>query len=236
MVVPATHHRVDGRLVLAGVRVVRVIARYDEVIHLLLEHLLSSGVLDVASGGAGAILAAHIVLVVLNSIFNAEVGKSIEFLPTRAILVSGAIQGLTLLRNYTSRVNYHSEVFLEVGRRKDFELKRLEVALLDQFGEHGLPTLGVVVEVILDFFRFKNVEILLSCTHFLLVGIDHIHRILRFQEIILNLLRCLQIIRCLYLIGLILHRITKGSSTNSHIAHIAIGIGRTPIARSILVL
>jgi len=91
MIVATAHHWINRWLVLASIRVVGVVARYDEVIHLLLEHLLASCILDVAACGTCTILAADIIVIVLNTVFDSEICKSIKLLTTRSILVSCSI-------------------------------------------------------------------------------------------------------------------------------------------------
>lgn len=151
VVVSSAHHGVDRWLLLTGVGIVWIVAWYDEVVHLFFEDLLASGVLYVAAGGSCSILAAHVVVVVLNSILNAEVGVSVELLPPGAILISRAVESLSLLRDDAHRVDHHSEILLQVGGAQDLQLQCLNAALLNKFGKHLLPTLCIIMEVILDF-------------------------------------------------------------------------------------
>lgn len=88
MVVSSAHHRVDWRHILAGLRVVWVVHRNDEIVHLFLEHLLASGILDITSGCPSAVVGWVLLIISLGSIFDSEVSEAIEFLPSRAILVS----------------------------------------------------------------------------------------------------------------------------------------------------
>lgn len=82
----ATHHGVHARLlVLARVRVVRVISWDDEVVHLLAEHLLARGVLDEATGGTGTILRVIVIRTGLGAILNTKVGVAVVFASARAV-------------------------------------------------------------------------------------------------------------------------------------------------------
>ena len=90
------------------------------------------------------------------------------------------------------------------------------------------------MEVILNFFWFKNVKVFLLGRNFLLVGIHHIHRLLSFHVIILHLLRCWQLLRSLNLVWLIRpSRLSEGATTYPLVT---IGISGAPIAGAILIL
>ena len=173
VVVAAAHHRIDRRLVLTSIRVVRVIARNNEVIHLFLQNLLASGILDIASSSSSSIFAADVVFVVLDSIFYTEICKTIELLSSRTVFVAGSIERLSLRRHNTSRIDYHGEVLFKMGRRQHFQLECLDVALLNQLSQHLLPSLGVLLKVILDLLRFEHVEVLFAA-NFLLVSVYHV--------------------------------------------------------------
>ena len=88
VVVATAHHRVDWRHILAGLRVVWVVHWNDEIVHLFLEHLLASGILNITSGCPSAIVWWILLVISLGSIFDSEVSEAIEFLPSWAILVS----------------------------------------------------------------------------------------------------------------------------------------------------
>ena len=150
MIIAAAHHRIDRRwLLLAGIGVVRVVAGDDEIVHLFLENLLSSSILDVASSGTCAVLAADIVLLVLDTILNAKVRVAVEFLTTWTIFIACSIEYLALLRHNTHGINHHREVLFEVGGAQHFQLQIWNIALFYQLSEHLLPSLSSIMKVIL---------------------------------------------------------------------------------------
>ena len=111
MVISATHHWIYGWLLLACIRIVGVVTWDNEVIHLLLKHLLACSILNVATCSTSPILTAHIILIILDSIFNTKVGVSIEVLPSRSELIT-CIEGFALLRHDTHWIDHHGEIFL----------------------------------------------------------------------------------------------------------------------------
>ena len=115
MIVAATHHRINRRgLFFACIRVVRVIARDDEVVHFFFENLLTSTILDVASRGTGAVLTAHIIFLILDAVFHAKVGVPVKLLATWAIFITCAIEYFALLRHNSHWIYHHCKVFFEV--------------------------------------------------------------------------------------------------------------------------
>ena len=121
MIIAAAHHGVDGGgLLLAGVGVVGVVARDDEVVHLLLEHLLAGAVLDIAASGTCTVLTAYIVLLILHSVLNAKIRIAVELLTPGAVFVAGAVEHITLLWNDSHRIDHHRKILLKMGRAEHF--------------------------------------------------------------------------------------------------------------------
>lgn len=130
MIIAAAHHWINRRwLLLAGIGVVRIVAGNDEIVHLFLEDLLASPILDIASSGTCAVLAADIVLLVLDTILNAKVRVAVEFLTTWTIFIACSIEYLALLWHNTHWINHHCEVFFEVCRAQYFQLQIWNIAL-----------------------------------------------------------------------------------------------------------
>ena len=123
MIIAAAHHWVDGAgLLLAGVRVVGVVAWDDEVVHLLLQNLLPRRILNVATSGARPILTTDIVLLVLDAVLHPKISEPIEFLTARTILVASSIENLSLLWHNTHRIDHHGEVLFQMGRAQHLQL------------------------------------------------------------------------------------------------------------------
>ena len=123
VVVAAAHHRVHRRLVLGGVRIVRIVHRDDKVIHLFFEHLLPGCILDVAAGSSGPIILLVILLVALGAILHPEVGEPVELLPSWPVLVPHQWLPVKivvlLLRQYAHGVQKKSEIFFKVSGAKN---------------------------------------------------------------------------------------------------------------------
>lgn len=131
MIIATAHHRINRRgLFFARIRVVRVVARNNEIVHFFLENLLASSILDVTSSGTGAILATHIInIFILGTIFHAKVRVAIELLATWTVFVASAIEYLALLWNNTHWIDHHGKVFFEVRRAQYFQLQIWNIAL-----------------------------------------------------------------------------------------------------------
>jgi len=115
MIIASAHHWINRRwLFFTCVRVIRIVAWDDEIVHLFLKNLLASSILDVSSRSTCAIFAAHIILLVLDTILYTKVRVAIEFLSAWTVFIACAIEYLTLLRHNTHWINHHCEVFFEV--------------------------------------------------------------------------------------------------------------------------
>lgn len=229
MIITSSHHGVNRWLLLTSIGIVWIVAWDDEVIHLFLQNLLPCAIFYIASSCSSSVFAADIVFIVLDSIFNSEVRVAIEFLSPWAIFVSCSGESLSLLGHDSHRVNHHRKVLFKVRRAQHLQLQSLHVPLFHQFGQHLLPSFGIIMEVILDLFRFKNVEVFLLSRHFLLlVGGRQVHGFLRLQHVVLIHLGHLHVVCGLYLWNCVLvHGLAEGTTSTPHVT---IWIGGAPIA------
>ena len=130
MIIAAAHHRINRRrLFFTCIRVIRIIARDDEIVHFFLEHLLTSSILNVTSCGAGTIFATHIILFILDAVLHTKVCVSIELLTTWTVFIPCTIEYLALLWHDTHWINHHCEVFFEVCRTQYFQLQIWNITL-----------------------------------------------------------------------------------------------------------
>lgn len=90
VVIATAHHWVDWWLldVFAHIRIIRVVHWNNEIIHLLLQQLLTRCVFDITSSGTMSIFRAFLIIfIVFGAIFDPKVAVSIEFLSSGAIFV-----------------------------------------------------------------------------------------------------------------------------------------------------
>ena len=88
VVVASAHHWIHCWHVLACIRIVWVVHWNYEVIHLLLKNLFAGGILDIPASGSRSIIGAFLIIIGFGSIFDAEVGESVEFLSSWSVFIT----------------------------------------------------------------------------------------------------------------------------------------------------
>lgn len=129
VIISTAHDWIHRWLFFTCIRIIRIISRDYKIIHFFLQNLLSCCCIFYKTPCCSCtVLWAHIIIIILCSIFHTKICESIEFLSSWTILITYNILNLLILeiillmRNNTQRINQKCKVFFKMSRAQNFQL------------------------------------------------------------------------------------------------------------------